>query len=197
MSLRLAITIDTEHPDRPADPANPERLFAALERLDVRATVFMEGRWAGAHPQFARSIAGAGHLIGNHSMWHTPMGLLDDAGVKRTVTSAAETIEGATGADPKPWFRFPYGEGDDDPRVLGVLQQLGYEAVRWEVDSHDWSPGRDPAAMTERVVAEALATGDGARLLFHSWPDPTAAALEAIVPRLRAQGAEFVRIDAL
>jgi len=197
VSLRLAITIDTEHPDRPADPANPERLFAALDRLDVRATVFMEGRWAGARPEFAHSIADAGHLIGNHSMWHTPMVLLDDAGVKRSVTSAAEAIERATGADPRPWFRCPFGEGQDDPRVLGLLEQLGYREIRWEVDSNDWSPGRDPEAMTERVVAEALARGDGARLLFHSWPDPTAEAVEAIVPRLRAQGAELVRLDAL
>jgi peptidoglycan-N-acetylglucosamine deacetylase len=197
VSLRLAITIDTEHPDRPADPANPERLFATLERLDVHATVFLEGRLAAARPGFARSIAEGGHLIGNHSMWHTPMVLLDDDGVKRTVNSAAEAIEAATGADPKPWFRCPYGEGQDDPRVLGLLQQLGYQEIRWEVDSHDWSPGRDPDAMTERVVAEALARGDGARLLFHSWPDPTAEALEAIVSRLRAQGAELVRIDAL
>jgi peptidoglycan/xylan/chitin deacetylase (PgdA/CDA1 family) len=197
VSPRLAITIDAEHPDRPADPANPGRLFELLERLEVPATVFMQGRWATANPTLAERVAKAGHLIGNHSMSHTPLPTMTESGMRRSVLDAAEAIERVTRVDPKPWFRLPYGEGDEDPRVLAVLSKLGYRRVGWEVDTRDWEPDRDVASLAETAISDSLGRGDGARLLFHSWPDATLPALEAIVPRLRSLGAELVRIDEL
>ena len=39
--------------------------------------------------------------------------------------------------------------------------------------------------------------GDGAVLLVHSWPDPTALALRAVIGDLLAVGATFVTLDGL
>jgi peptidoglycan/xylan/chitin deacetylase (PgdA/CDA1 family) len=47
------------------------------------------------------------------------------------------------------------------------------------------------------VVEGALAHGDGAVVLLHSWPDQAVGALPAIARRLRARGATFVGIDEL
>ena len=43
----------------------------------------------------------------------------------------------------------------------------------------------------------ALAAGDGAIVLLHSWPDQTAAAVGPIVERLQTAGATFVTLDEL
>ena len=104
----------------------------------MRASFFLQGRWASANPALRAPPGGAGHLIGNHSTSHSPMPELTDDGIRASVTDAGEAIAEAAGVDPRPWFRCPYGEGQDDPRVRGLLDGLGYRNVDWDVDANDW-----------------------------------------------------------
>jgi peptidoglycan-N-acetylglucosamine deacetylase len=195
--VRTALTIDTEQRGHPADPANAERVLAVLAAEHVRATLFVQGRWAGAHPELMQRIAQDGHLIGNHSYYHVPMTMLTDQGVRDSVSRAHDVILATSHVDPCPWFRCPYGDGESDSRVLGLLAKLGYGNVPWDVEADDWRPGRDADDLAETVVLGCRAHGDGARVLLHSWPDATAAALPQIIVRLREAGAELVRLDAL
>jgi peptidoglycan/xylan/chitin deacetylase (PgdA/CDA1 family) len=192
--MRVAITIDAEHPDRPADPSTPARMVDLLAHEKVRATLFLQGRWAAAQPELARRIGDNGHLVGNHSLSHAPVNHLTDEGIAHSVSEAQDAIRQATGADPRPWFRCPYGDGDDDPRVLGALERLGYRNIGWDVDPRDWG-AETPAAVVDASVGGCLEHGDGARLLLHVWPSATLAALPTIIGRLRAEGAEFVGVD--
>jgi peptidoglycan/xylan/chitin deacetylase (PgdA/CDA1 family) len=122
--------------------------------------------------------------------------LLSAAGLRRDVAAAERAIRDATGVDPRPWFRCPFGDGADSPRVLGTLAALGYRDTGWTVDSRDWT--RVSARTLERrVVDQAIEAGDGAVVLLHGWPVATAAALPAILRRLTDAGATFVRLDAL
>jgi peptidoglycan/xylan/chitin deacetylase (PgdA/CDA1 family) len=196
-SIRVALTIDTEHPDHPATAGNLDRMLAALSDAAVRATFFIQGRWAAANPQPARRIAVDGHLVGNHSNSHAPMDMLTDDGIRDSVTRAERAIEAASGASPRPWFRCPYGDGEHDPRVLAVLDGVGYRNVGWDVDHDDWKPGRTAAELVERVVDSVAAFGDGAIVVLHSWPDTTVEAMPQLISRLRAAGAEPVRLDEL
>ncbi|HEX7525254.1 MAG TPA: polysaccharide deacetylase family protein, partial [Gaiellaceae bacterium] len=180
------MTIDTEQRGRPADPDNPRRLLEALAAAAAPASFFIQGRWAGAYPDLARRIAADGHLIGNHSYYHAPMNLLTDEGIRNSVGRAEEAIVAATGVDPRPWFRCPYGEGEDDARVLALLAELGYRNVTWDFETDDWQTGRDAGALIETVVQGCRDLGDGARVLLHSWPDVTAAALPEMIVCLRA-----------
>jgi peptidoglycan/xylan/chitin deacetylase (PgdA/CDA1 family) len=193
----VALTIDTEHPDHPAAPANPGTMLDALSSAGARATFFIQGRWAAANPGLARRIADAGHLIGNHSNSHAPMDMLTDEGIRDSVVKAERAIETATGTSPRPWFRCPYGQGEHDPRVLDVLDGIGYRNVGWDVDHKDWEPGRTADELVERVVASALEHGDGAVVLLHVWPDATLAAMSRMIARLRDAGAEPVGLDEL
>jgi peptidoglycan-N-acetylglucosamine deacetylase len=193
---RVALTIDTEYGDGPGRPDNAERLLEVLEREQAVASFFLQGRWTAAHAGVAAAIAGAGHLIGNHSNWHVRMPLLTAEGLVEDVQTAGRAIADATGADPRPYFRCPYGAGHDDPQVVDGLRRLGYRHIHWHVDGHDWA-GEAADGIVDRVLDGAHRQGDGAIVVLHSWPDATAEALPRLIAELRSGGADLVRLDGM
>src|SRR6478752_622042 len=102
---RIALTFDTEHWSHPSAADVQVRILDVLHGEDVRATFFVQGRWATAYPECARRIADTGHLVGNHSHHHAPMSLLTDAGIEQDLHEAEEAIRELAGVDPRPWFR--------------------------------------------------------------------------------------------
>ena len=195
MTFRVALTFDAEHPDRPTQPGVAESILTSLERAAVRATFFVQGRWAEAYPETARRIGPAGHLIGNHSHYHARMPLFSPAGFETDVRAAETVISDVLGVDPRPWFRCPFGAGDDDRQIAAALSGLGYRHVGWDVVPFDWER---PADVVEASVVDgAIAGGDGTVVLLHTWPASTGAALPAILQRLTDAGATFVRVDEL
>jgi peptidoglycan/xylan/chitin deacetylase (PgdA/CDA1 family) len=194
--LRVALTFDAEHPDRPSRHGVSEELIDKLDGEKIRASFFIQGRWAEAYPDAARQIPAAGHFVGNHSFYHARMPLLSDAGLAEDVRAAEAVIRDIVGVDPRPWFRCPFGAGSDDPRVISGLNALGYRNVGWHVVATDWEP--DAAGQIESAVVDGvIAHGDGAIVLLHTWPAGTLAALPGIARRLRDRGATFVRVDEL
>lgn len=195
--FRVALTFDAEHPDRPSAPGVQERLLDELSRANARATFFLQGRWAEAYPETARRIPGEGHLVGNHSHYHARMPLLNARGLRSDIAASLAAVTEATGVDPRPWFRCPFGAGAADQRVQRFVREAGYRHVGWHVAGIDWPPERTGSDVEEAVVRGVLAHGDGAVVLLHGWPDRTEHALPGIVARLRDAGAELVRIDEL
>jgi peptidoglycan-N-acetylglucosamine deacetylase len=197
-ALRVALTFDAEHPDRPWCPADAaERILDTLRDERVRATMFLQGRWAKSQPATAKRIADEGHLVGNHTHYHARMPLLNDDGIAADLTDAAAAIKAITGVDPHPWFRCPFGAGHDDPRVLAGVTALGYRNVHWHVEVDDWEPWRTGEAIATDAISQIRQHGDGAVALLHTWPGGTAEALPSIVDGLREAGASFVTVDEL
>jgi peptidoglycan-N-acetylglucosamine deacetylase len=194
--VRVALTFDTEHPGRPCPPGVTESILAALDQEAVRATFFLQGRWVRAYPELARRVAEAGHAIGNHSHHHAPMDAFTDEWLRRDVREAEETIQAAAGVDPRPWFRCPFGSGMEDPRILGLLEELGYVHVGWDVDPQDWEEGRTAEELSSRVL-DGAAELEEAIVLMHGWPGVTAEALPQLIESLREAGAELVDVPAL
>jgi peptidoglycan/xylan/chitin deacetylase (PgdA/CDA1 family) len=197
MTVRVALTFDAEHPDRPAPPGNAEALLAQLDRRGARATFFVQGRWAEAYPETTRAIASGGHLIGHHSHYHARMTLLTDTGIVEDLRDGAAEILAASGVDPMPWFRCPFGAGADDPRVQAAIESAGYRHVGWHVAADDWDPDHTPAFVTEAVLRGVESHGDGAVVLLHTWPSATLGAIDEILDGLASAGAELCRIDEL
>jgi peptidoglycan/xylan/chitin deacetylase (PgdA/CDA1 family) len=193
----VALTFDAEHPDRPSDGQSARELIDGLRRLEVAATFFVQGRWAEAYPELAGRLAVDGHLVGSHSFYHARMSLFDRRGFRTDVRGAERVIRLFAGTDPRPWFRMPFGSGADRADLVERLADLGYRHVGWHVSGLDWHRRRTAAGVEEAVVAGAAARGDGTIVLLHTWPDATAAALPGLVARLRAEGAELVRVDQL
>ena len=196
--LRVALTFDAEHPDRPwCPPGNAERILDTLRDHEVRATFFVQGRWARSQPAAARRIAEEGHLIGHHSHYHARMPLLSDDGLDEDLADGQAAIVAATGADPRPWFRCPFGAGHDDPRVLARIEAAGYRDVHWDVELEDWEAHRTGEAIAADCLGGVRDQGDGAVVLLHTWPGGTGDAVGPIVTGLRDLGATFVGVDEL
>jgi len=195
--LRVALTFDAEHPDRPHAPGVPEGILGVLGDRHVPATWFLQGRWVEAFPELARQVVADGHLVGNHSFYHARLPLLTDDGLRTDIRESERVIGETTGIDARPWFRCPFSAGSDDPRVLGILDELGYRNVGSDVVLEDWEPARTGPLLAADALRETPLVGDGAVVLFHAWPPGTLDALPAIVDGLRDLGVAFVRIDAL
>jgi hypothetical protein len=105
------------------------------------------------------------------------------------------------GADPRPFFRFPFGERD--ARTIAAVNDLGYVAVRWTVDTLGWkgtSGGISTQTVTDRVLA-GLQPGEIVLMHIGSNPDDgstlDADALPLMIDRIRAAGYGFVTPDVL
>jgi peptidoglycan/xylan/chitin deacetylase (PgdA/CDA1 family) len=196
-SFRVALTFDAEHPDRPHRPGVTEGILDVLAGRQVAATWFLQGRWVEAHPELARRVATAGHLVGNHSFYHARLPLLSDDGIATDIGEAERVIRDIAGVDPRPWFRCPFSAGSDDERVLGILARLGYRDIGQDVVLEDWEPERTGPVLLADGLRAVPAAGDPAVVLFHAWPSGTLGALPELIDGLRAMDGRFVRIDEL
>ena len=107
----------------------------------------------------------------------------------------------AAGADPGPWFRFPYGDRTDaDVRAVNAA---GYVAIRWTVDTLGWqgtSGGRSAAEVVDRVLDGAT---PGEIVLMHVGANPDdgttldADALPGVIAGLRGAGYGFTTVETL
>lgn len=195
--MRVALTFDAEHPDRPADAGATEEVISVLADRDVRGTFFVQGRWVEAFPKVAQRIVDGGHLVGNHSFYHARMHLLSEDGFRTDVHAAESVIRRRLGVDPRPWFRLPFGGGARHRRQHDLLAELGYRHVHWDFEVKEWRTRATPRQVEDGVVDGVTVFGDGAVVLLHPWPSPVPKALAGAIDRLRAAGAEFVDISAL
>lgn len=173
-------------------------ILATLAETGTPATFFLTGRWVTAYPSYSATI-GQRYPVGNHTVTHPDLTTLTDAEVRDEVLGAHDAIAGATGRDPRPWFRFPYGARD--ARTIALVNDLDYGSVRWTVDTLGWK-GTSGGITVDTVVARVLdALRPGEIVLMHVGSHPTdgstldADALGEVIRRIRAAGYEFVDLD--
>jgi peptidoglycan/xylan/chitin deacetylase (PgdA/CDA1 family) len=186
--------------DAGANGAGVDGILATLAREHVPASFFLTGQFAKTYPDLAHRMAAAGRL-GDHTVTHPHLSQLPDDEIRSQVLVAASTIRATTGREPRPFFRFPYGEYT--AHTLALVNGLGFGAIGWTVDSLGWkgtSGGQSVASVASRVVAAAT---PGEIALMHVGSNPKdgttldAQALPAIINALRSRGYSFVTLDAL
>lgn len=177
-----------------------ERIMQTLRSTGTPATFFLTGSFAQKYPDISRSIADA-YPIGSHSQSHPDLTTMSDEAVTGELVTARANILAATGKDPRPYFRFPFGAVD--ARVIRLVNQQCMVPFRWTTDSLGWkgtSGGMSSEAVRQRVVSGAR---PGGVVLFHVGANPTdsttldADALPQIIADLSAQGYRFVTLEAL
>lgn len=184
---RVALTFD----DGPTQRVEP--LLAVLKQLDVKATFFLVGSNIEKSPQLAAEIVQAGHQVGNHSWSHRRM-VFCTPGFVRTELSKTDAAIRAAGYTGNIDFRPPYGK-----KLLVLpwaLHRQDRLSVTWDIEPEsDEVTAQSAQSIADTVLRQAR---PGSIILLHPmYSDKAREALPAIVTGLRAQGYEFLTVDAL
>jgi peptidoglycan/xylan/chitin deacetylase (PgdA/CDA1 family) len=186
--------------DAGANGDGVDSILATLAKEKVAASFCLTGDFVNSFASLSLRMSAAGRLC-NHSADHPHLPSLSETQVRTQITSARTTILRVTGEDPHPLFCFPFG--DSGPRDLHLVNDLGYVAVGWTVDTLGWqgtSGGRSADFVVQRVLAAAT---PGEIVLMHVGSHPTdhstldAEALPRVIAGLRRAGYSFVTLDAL
>lgn len=167
-------------------PATTPRVLAALAQECVRATFFLIGRFASAHPALVRRIAADGHTIGHHSFAHPNLKYLKpaaaEAEIDKGIAADEMALHGiATTIPGTPFFRFPYFEST--PQLLDRLQSRGIAVFGADLWASDWEP-MAPQAQLKQLTDRLKIAGRGI-ILLHDSKAQTAAMLPAFLRYLR------------
>lgn len=138
----FALTFDAHVEDNGAT-----QVLDLLRERHVRATIFVTGRFAIAHPEIIRIATRDGHEIGNHTLTHSHLTTWAqnhrhdlNPGVNRSVFQdeilrTAAAIQAATGRPPSPFWRAPFGEQNAEIRAWA--SELGLVHIDWTRGNHD------------------------------------------------------------
>ena len=130
----VSITFD----DGP-DPFTTEPLLALLEQHGVKATFFVVGKKAAAHPHLIKKILKAGHLLGNHSYSHDNLCMLKSRKhLFQEINAAQEVL--ARFQVKTLVFRPPVGI--TNPKLWGILKDLGMINVNFTSRGADFGNRR-------------------------------------------------------
>ncbi|MER5266831.1 bifunctional polysaccharide deacetylase/glycosyltransferase family 2 protein [Actinosynnema sp. NPDC002837] len=176
------------------DPRWTPQVLDVLRRNDVKATFFVTGVAAARYPDLVERMADEGHEVGLHTFTHVDLGTVGEA---RTAVELGQTqlvVAAATGRA-STLVRPPYSASADalDDEDLAAVERMVGSGHLVLLSTHDTEDWRNPGV--DAIVAAATPTdGRGAVVLAHDGGgdrSQTVAALEQVIPKLRAEGRQF------
>jgi len=183
---QIAITFD----DGPHPELTP-KLLDLLKERGIKATFYVIGKNAAAHPEIVRRMVEEGHEVGNHSYNHPALNKLSAARVKSEMDDTTAAIIAAAGVRPKT-MRPPYG-ATNAALNRRLDEDFGMKVIMWDVDPLDWKYRSAP-----RVTSQILEnTKAGSIVLAHDIHASTVAAMPATLDGLKSKGFEFVTVSEL
>lgn len=180
----IALTFD----DGPSDATM--RVLDALERAGGKATFFVVGKQVAGRERELRRMAAGGFQIGNHTWDHEYINRIPAEELRRALSSTNQAICAACGVTPSV-MRPPGGVWSD--AALDVLAEMGFPAVFWNVDPRDWET-LNAQSTVEHVLEKAK---DGCIVIMHDRYEPTADAVERLIPELASRGFALLTVDEL
>ena len=165
-------------------PTYTPQVLDILARHGARATFFVLGSLAEAHPELIGRLVTGGHTVASHTWNHENLAGMPRASFDDTI-GRTQTALGDRGV---PCLRPPYGSVDAFTREWAA--SAGLALVLWTVDTNDW---RRPGA---EVIADRITRGasDEAVILMHDGGgnrSQTVQALEIALGRLSDRGLSF------
>lgn len=197
----LALTFD----DGP-DPEWTPQILKILKEKQVKATFFIIGGNAEAHPGIVQQILADGHEIGNHTFTHPNLAETSPEVDKLEYNATQRLFEAITGRSMR-LFRPPYladAEPSTGDEILPVeiAQDQGYITVGVHADTLDWLRPT-PQEMMKSVLKSINDPNPDMRgniILMHDGGgdrSPTVELLPQLIDKLRERGYHFVLVSKL
>jgi peptidoglycan/xylan/chitin deacetylase (PgdA/CDA1 family) len=187
----LALTFD----DGPSE--STLAILEILARHNAPATFFQCGANVERLPSIARSVAEAGHEVGNHSYSHPYLFVQSPRAIADELSRAQHAIVTHTGVRPV-WFRAPFG--CRWPGLRAAQRQLQLTGVMWTAIGYDWnSTAEDVVARMSRKAQNGaiLCLHDGRELRAKPDVRATIEAVRRLVPMLLDQGYKLETVSRL
>lgn len=184
-------TVSLTFDDGPTVKYTPQ-ILAILKKYHIKATFFMVGMNAKAHPEIVKMVLADGHAINSHSMTHPMLTKLSNAQLEKEVGEPQIIINNIIGKKPV-CLRYPYGASNEHVRT--VIRENGMVPVPMGWNSFDYDrPG------VEKIISWVLKNAhSGQVFLFHDGFDKreqTVAALPQIIEGIQKKGLGFSQICA-
>ncbi len=176
-------------------PRHTPRVLKILREKEVKATFFVIGRRAEAHPDLIRQIYLEGHDLGNHTYSHD-YDVLYSGSARDYVSSlrkAGEVLKKIVGFEPD-LTRPPGGEaGNFRTGWRGAVRGAGYETMLWNVSSGDGTKTTGERMLVNvRDYLSRLGPRDEPVILTHDVRPSIIEALPDLIGEVRQKGYEFV-----
>lgn len=181
---QFVLTID----DGPNLSTTP-RLLEILGEHCVKATFFLVGRNAEAHPDLVRQILAAGHTIGTHTYSHPDLSKMTPPQIEADIEKGRDAVraaaKGATGEPPSlRLFRFP-GASGFPPVVPKALVDMavadGLSVAGYDFSPQDWR-NSPPTESFKRLFSGLK---DSGVIVFHDGQPNTIPLLPMVLNELR------------
>ncbi|MGE3146614.1 MAG: polysaccharide deacetylase family protein [Pseudorhodoplanes sp.] len=171
-------------------PPSTLRVLEALRAECVRATFFLIGRNAAAHPALVRRIKAEGHTVGYHSQTHPMLSQMSPDRAEADIARGIEAVDTALGdlGPGAPFFRFPYFSAT--PLLLERMQARGLVVFGADLWASDWNV-MAPAVQLDTVMQRLRRTRGGI-LLMHDIRGQTAAMVPDLLRALKRGGFSIV-----
>jgi peptidoglycan/xylan/chitin deacetylase (PgdA/CDA1 family) len=160
-----------------------------LDRYQAKATFFMVGERAAAHPDRVRQVLARGHDLGNHSHRHpqTRFWRLGPATMADEIAHCQQALTDIAGAPPR-WYRSVVGM--TNPFVAPALKRWGLTRVGWSARGFD-GVNCQPQQVVDRITATLR---PGAIVLLHEGAahGHNLAIIESILKAIQTRGLRAV-----
>jgi peptidoglycan-N-acetylglucosamine deacetylase len=171
------------------------RVLDALKRECARASFFLLGRNALAHPELARRALAEGHTVAHHTFSHPLLNRMPTAAAEAEIDRGFAAIDtalyGRSDRAPKtPFFRFPGFASS--AALLERLEKRGITVFGADLWASDWNPMSPEQQL--RLVLGRVEANRGGIVLFHDTKKQTAAMLPAFLRELRLRRYQVVHV---
>ena len=170
-----------------------EEILDILDENGAKATFFVIGENAENYPELIDAELSRGHEIGCHTFSHKHMSSLCEGELEEEIKSTEIVLNEHSGYTLK-LFRPP--EGVLTKENIKIISDMGYDMILWSIDTRDWEH-----KSKENIVENVMKNVEcGSIVLFHDFignNSNTPAALRELLPKLKAEGYEFVTVSEL
>jgi peptidoglycan-N-acetylglucosamine deacetylase len=176
-------------------PGTTDAVLAALRAECVKASFFMLGRNAVAHPALARKVLAEGHTVAHHTYSHPLLSHMSlpraEAEMDRGFAAVDQAVYGSGSRVPRtPFFRFPGFASS--AALLDLLAKRRIAVFGADLWASDWNPMSPRHERT--LVLQRLIQAGGGIVLFHDTQAQTAKMLPDFLRDLKRLDYRVVHI---
>ncbi len=165
-----------------------------LKDNEVPAAFFLTGHFLKNEGDLVKRMANEGHIVGNHTMNHPDMTILDENEFASQINEAAEIYTQCTCEEMPMYFRPPAGKFNE--LTLKRAQNMGYKTILWSIAYNDWDNNAQPNC-ENAIETLCSRTHPGAIILLHATSKTNSLILDEYIKTLKSQGYEFLSLDEL